>query len=208
MRAATTFACKEFVELLPALLIGAAIGALLGVKDPLVDGATRNACIVLSFWAGAIGAWQGLLDRRYRSNAFLRHRPGAQVSAQLGRWVVGFTVIAGLFVAYRIGQVAMEASMFPDEILSLQRSMTRSRFQPDPWDVLGLGIMVASAVWALTRMAVSWPGLWTPALLSACVFSGVWVWGVLYPAWPVALVLLSVASLHQIVNLDRPRRVS
>jgi len=206
MRAGVAFATKEVVELAPVAAVGLVAGAALGGQSIFVEGMTIITAHILMVWAAVFGAWQGLLDRRFRANEFLRHRPGACEPAQLGRWIVGVSVIALMFLAYvgyqRIGAELMD----PDDLLEGRRRMNLRRTdQFASWSILRWGVLFACTAWAALRVTVSWPGIVAPVLLTPIVVFSLgivrqWAWG------PLAGMLLFVLlSGSQIWTLGRPR---
>jgi len=206
MRTAVAFATKELVELSPVAIVGLVVGAALGAQYFVFDGTTINVANILVMWAAAFGAWQGLLDRRFRSNEFLRHRPGAGGPAQVGRWIAGLSVIALMFVAYVVAHRIAAGMMDPAGLAEERRMMvTRWTYQSASWSIFRWSVVFAFAAWATLRVTVSWPGIVAPLVLSALSVIG--LLGYQHQSLgPLAGVLLFVLfSASQVFTLGRPR---
>ena len=204
MRASTRLLGLETVELAPALIPMVLVAALLAIGTAARPLITSNTQDTLCWFAAIVGIGQGLLDRRHRTNAFLRHRPIENPRVQGARAIAGLLALAaivGIFVAVRGG---VRLTLGPDERESLhnfERNLGEIELGTVLWHVWAAVVARMLLLWAVLRFAVSTRGFVAPILLAptltaaSLVATSMAVHGL--PAWMPATGTAAVLAMYQ-----------
>jgi len=161
----------EATELAPFLVPLLVIAALFGVGNaprPLVSSTAQDA---FCWFAAAIGLTQGLLDRRFRSNLFLRHRPVSRARLQGARALAGVLAILGVAGAYLLTRWAVQSTMSGEDVWTLRSFWEQAAAQGAGrgflmWMIWGDLLARMFLLWSALRFAVSTRGLVAPVILA------------------------------------------
>jgi len=160
MRAFTTFFFHECTQLSAPFVCALVFLPLLGYFSGLSPVVGGEMNFMLGY-AALIGIWQGFLDREFRGNAFLRHRPTRVNTAQSARSAAGlFMLLAPLLLCVLRRMARASATSGDEPRLPI--------FLPYFFlDSIGQALVMMALVWLIARIGLTTTGWFAPVLLIA-----------------------------------------
>ena len=170
----------EFTELSPVLVPGLLLGALTGYIDAPLPLLGSGQFQLVLFAGACLGVAQGLLDRRFRNNAFVQHRPVGRVATQSARTLAGTVALLAVVGAMFAVRAATRESLDPSELNEVLVGPGSEAVDIEAlfWSDAARQVALLGVGWSALRVAVSSPGLIAPVLLTPILVASVWLAGI------------------------------